>query len=179
MKHRGAGATGSRSAVTDWNEPGDLGNATMEALTTARVADLDALCALLGAAGLPHEDLTPAHLRDFLLLREGEAVVGAVGLERLGADALLRSLVVRPDQRGRGLGGRLVDAAEARARNEGVTRLWLLTETAAPFFAARGYAPAERDRAPEAIRATAEFAALCPASAACLAKRLDGEGPRG
>lgn len=177
MKHRAAGATGSRSAVTYWNEPGDLGDATMEAITTARVADLDAdldaLRALLGAAGLPHEDLTPAHLRDFLLLREGEAVVGAVGLERFGPDALLRSLVVRPDQRGRGLGGRLVDAAEARARDEGVTRLWLLTETAAPFFAARGYAPAERDRAPEAVRATAEFAALCPASAACLAKRLD------
>ncbi|MDX1421165.1 MAG: arsenic resistance N-acetyltransferase ArsN2 [Rubricoccaceae bacterium] len=141
-------------------------------LLPAQPGDLEAVAALLGAAGLPHDDLSEAHLAHFLLLREGDALAGAVGLEPYGPDALLRSLVVAPRERGRGLGARLVDAAETLAREAGVTRLWLLTETAAPFFAARGYAAAERDRAPEAIRATAEFAALCPDSAVCLAKRI-------
>jgi len=139
---------------------------------TPAARDLPPLAALLGAAGLPHADLTPAHLAHFLVLREGERLVGAVGLELYGADGLLRSLVVVPERRGEGLGGRLVEAAEAHARARNTETLWLLTETAAPFFAARGYAPADRAVSPEAIRATAEFAALCPDSATCLVKRL-------
>jgi amino-acid N-acetyltransferase len=134
---------------------------------------LDALRALLTAAGLPHADLTPQHLDHVLVLREDAALVGAVGLEVFGPDALLRSLVVAETHRGRGLGDRLTAAAEALAREEGVTTIWLLTETAAPFFAARGYAPAERATAPPSIQATAEFAALCPASAVCMRKGLE------
>src|SRR5690606_14574506 len=116
--------------------------------TSAVPRDLPALAALLDVAGLPHDDLTPEHLANFLVLREGERLVGAVGLEVYGPDGLLRSLVVAPERRGEGAGGRLVDAAEAHARTQGVETLWLLTETAAPFFAALGYAPAERDTAP-------------------------------
>ena len=132
----------------------------------------EALAGLLARAGLPHADLTPAHLPDFLALRDGDALVGAVGLEVYGPDALLRSLVVAPERRGEGLGAGLVDAIEAHARRRGVEVLWLLTETAEGFFATRGYARAERASAPEAIRSTAEFAALCPASAVCMRKPL-------
>lgn len=38
-------------------------------------------------------------------------------------------LAVMPEQRGKGLGGALVAAAVARARQDGLVRLWLWTQT--------------------------------------------------
>ena len=61
---------------------------------------------------------------------------------------------------------------EARARELGVARLHLLTNTAKSFFAANGYAAADRATAPPSITSSREFTALCPASAAYLVKAL-------
>lgn len=66
----------------------------------------------------------------------------------------------------------LLAAAEARARTEGVTTLYLLTLTPA-FFDHRGYHPVARDAVPEAVAASAEFERLCPGDAACLTRALD------
>lgn len=133
---------------------------------------LDEVAALLAACGLPHEDLTDAHLAGFTGARDGGRLVGVAGVERYGAAGLLRSVAVAASHQGRGLGGRLVDAAEAHARQQGVETLYLLTTTAEAFFARRGYARADRGAAPEAIRGTAEFAALCPSTAVCMRKDL-------
>jgi amino-acid N-acetyltransferase len=127
--------------------------------------------ALLVAAALPVEDLVSAR-PDFLGLRDAAGFIGVIGLERHGEAALLRSLAVRDDQRGKGLGTTLVRALEARAPGLGVTRLWLLTTTAESFFRQLGYAPVLRDTAPLAIRETAEFRGICPTSAICMTKVL-------
>jgi len=79
---------------------------------------------------------------------------------------------VRPAHRGTGLGSMLVGHAEAHARRAGIRSIYLLTTTAEPFFAARGYANVARDRAPHAIRSSREFAGICPASSAFMAKTL-------
>ena len=128
---------------------------------------------LVDAAGLPDMD-GPA---DVLVAREGGpqtggGVVGTVAVEDHGADGLLRSLAVHPAHRGRGVGARLVEAAEARARSRGLRSLALLTTTAAPFFAALGYREVDRAEAPEPVRASSEFRDVCPSSAACLVKTL-------
>jgi N-acetylglutamate synthase-like GNAT family acetyltransferase len=85
---------------------------------------------------------------------------------------LLRSLVVRADARGTGLGSALVAHAESHARSEGISTLYLLTTTAERFFAARGYVAAERAAAPATIRDTREFADICPISSAFMQKCL-------
>ena len=95
-----------------------------------------------------------------------------VGLEIYGTVALLRSLAVAPDGQGRGLGAALLAHAERAARQRGITALYLLTTTAEAFFARRGYVRLPRQAAPPVLRQTAEFAALCPASAVCLTKAL-------
>ena len=138
----------------------------------ARPSDLGAVARLLDAAALPHADLTPAHLAHFLVARDGDAVVGVVGMEPRGDAALLRSLAVAADRRGGGWATRLVDALEARAREAGVHTLYLLTTTAEGFFARRGYTAADRASVPEAIRSTEEFRGICPASAACMSRPL-------
>ncbi len=125
--------------------------------------------ALLEAARLPVADLATAR-PEFFGLRDDAGLVGVIGLERHGRAALLRSLAVRDDQRGRGLGTTLVRELEARVPGLGVTELWLLTTTAEPFFRQLGYLPAAREAAPVAVRETAEFREVCPTSAACLTK---------
>ncbi len=136
----------------------------------ATVADDSALRALLDEAGLPTRD-RPSTDR-FQVVRSGGAVVGCVAVEPYGDAGLLRSLAVAPEFRGLGVGARLVGAAEASARTDGLRHLVLLTTTAAPFFHALGYASMERSDAPEAIRRSSELTATCPASAACLGKAL-------
>lgn len=128
--------------------------------------------AMLASAALPVEDLDEADVR-FIVAGDGIEAVGAVGVEIFGNFGLLRSLVVRPDARGSGVGGRLVDALEAHARASGLSQLVLLTLTAAPFFAKRGYAVIARETAPAAVQHSAEFRSICPASAICMTKHLE------
>lgn len=128
--------------------------------------------ALLTDAALPVEDLDRSNVR-FVVAVDDDRALGAIGLETFGKFGLLRSLVVRPQARDSGLGGRLVDALEADARTNGLTQLVLLTQTAAPFFTKRGYNMIAREDAPAAVQCSAEFRSLCPASATCMSKHLD------
>ena len=97
---------------------------------------------------------------------------GVVGIELYGSEALLRSLAVRESERNGGTGRALVAAAETYACNAGVCSVYLLTETAAAFFASLGYCALAREDAPPAIRSTTQFSALCPDSAHLMTKAL-------
>jgi amino-acid N-acetyltransferase len=143
-------------------------------LAPARPADLTTLRDLLAANGLPGGDLTAEHLRYYWVARNPAGIAGVVGLEPCGSAALLRSLAVRADGRGRGLGSRLAAHAESHAVALGIESLYLLTTTAERFFAARDYVAIPRDSAPPAIRATREFSDLCPATSVCMRKRVRG-----
>lgn len=121
---------------------------------------------LLQQAGLPTKDL-PGHT----ILHGGyedNELVGIIGLESYGSTALLRSLVVSPKARGNGIGKSLVQELSNEARKEGISELWLLTETAPSFFAKLGFSTRNRMDAPECIRASSEFSALCPDTAICM-----------
>jgi amino-acid N-acetyltransferase len=133
-------------------------------------AALDEARSLLEGNGLHTSDLTP----EVRLLgeRDGEGLAGVVGLEARGHVGLLRSLAVRANRRGTGLGSELVTALEALAAGDGITELYLLTTTAEAFFARRGYRRLPREAAPAGIRETVEFSSLCPASSAFMAKQL-------
>lgn len=126
---------------------------------------------LLDRADLPTEDLRSGPAR-FYVAKLGHDRVGAVGLERHGTDGLLRSLVVAASHRGTGIGTATCQAIEEVARGEGVERLFLLTTTAADFFAVRGYDETDRESVPPAIEETTQFSELCPDSATCMQKRL-------
>lgn len=136
---------------------------------SATPADGPAIAELLRAAELPDDDFAP-HLASFLVARLGGVVIGAVGAEVYGTEALLRSLVVTPMHRGLGLGRRLVDELERAAAAWGVERWWLLTTTAEHFFAASGFWVAERDEAPEVIRFTGQFSGGICRSAVCMTR---------
>jgi amino-acid N-acetyltransferase len=136
----------------------------------AQSSDLASVRDLLSAATLPTEDLSEESLQLFWVARDCEKVVGAVGLERHGNLALLRSLIVAPAFRSRGLGIQLAQAAEARAQELGLSHIYLLTTTAVAFFTALGFHPVVRSKVPASIQATTEFASLCPATALVMVK---------
>ncbi|PTQ12389.1 tyrosine protein phosphatase [Sphingomonas oleivorans] len=140
-------------------------------LTLLGPAALASLAETLATANLPTADLAGP---DQVFFRfEDEALVGYGGLEGDGPDRLLRSFVIAAGRRGTGLGRAMLAALERRARELGVVRLHLLTDSAAPFFLANGYAAADRSAAPASIAGSAEFRTLCPASAAYLVKSLE------
>jgi amino-acid N-acetyltransferase len=126
---------------------------------------------LLREAGLPFEDVDPGR-QDFVVASVDGIIVGCVGLEIFGSLGLLRSLAVREPHRGSGLGGALFERVLEVARGKGVQRLFLLTTTAAPFFARRGFVPADRSIVPEGMGQSAQFASLCPSTAACMTMPL-------
>src|SRR5450631_3466184 len=133
----------------------------------ARPEDYAAVLALLRGSGLPLAGL-PESLSKALVARRGLSLVGCVALEIHGEAALLRSLAVSPEERGRRLGERLTREALELARKEGATDVYLLTETAAVFFPRFGFSVEDRSLAPESLQQSAEFRTACPASAVLM-----------
>lgn len=145
-------------------------------LRPAADRDLPRIRELLLRSDLPTAGVGP-HLARYRVACDPEGrVLGAVGIERHGPDALLRSLVVDPVARGAGLASRLVAAAIAMARDESADGLYLLTTDAAGYFARHGFVEIDRGSAPAGIRASEEFSSLCPGTATVM--RLQPEPVR-
>jgi amino-acid N-acetyltransferase len=128
--------------------------------------------AALQAAGLPIDDFENSVPRLWWQAAQGDAWIGIIALERHGNVGLLRSLLVRQDGRRYGIGRDLVAAVESAAASVGLDALYLLTTDAEGYFAKLDYATVERAEVPDAVRATAQFSCLCPASAIVMRKRL-------
>lgn len=142
------------------------------AISRLRPADRPVLEELLRAHGLPADDCGE-QIDRFHAIYDGDRLAAAGALEPAGDAALLRSLVVAPGWRGRGLGRRLTEFLLARARADGYRAVYLLTETAADYFVRFGFVPAARATVPPAVAATRQFASLCPDTASCLRLWLD------
>lgn len=125
----------------------------------------------LDAARLPTDDLQEPG-RSFFRIKRGEATVGFGGYELHAEDALLRSLVIAPDLRGRGAGRYAAKLILKRASEDGARSAYLLTESAAPFFEKVGFTRIERADAPASIRETRQAASICSSSAAMMTMRL-------
>lgn len=143
-------------------------------MRTLEPTDYDEATAILLASQLIVEDLAPESMTAFLGIMDGDALAAIGGLEMHGSDALLRSIATRPDSRNMGYATVIVGGLEARARENGVERVYLLTDTAAAYFERLGYGTVSRERAPGGIAATGQFRQLCPDTAAFMVKPLDG-----
>jgi N-acetylglutamate synthase-like GNAT family acetyltransferase/predicted O-methyltransferase YrrM len=134
-------------------------------------ADLPGVSALLETAGLDAAGLTAGNVRTFAMA-DASGTAASVAIEVENGAVLLRSLAVRPDLRGRGLGEALLEHALEQARQEGATEAFLLTETAASFFAGRGWTAVDRDVVDARFPESEQVRRVCPASAAAMRRSL-------
>lgn len=143
----------------------------MPPIRAAHIADLPGIEWLLKSNHLPTVGVAEA-LAHFFVAENDGTLVGVTGVEPCGTDtALLRSVAVSQESRGKGLGGQLVAHAISDAASRGVKELYLLTTTAEGYFPNFGFTSVARDAAPPDVKATAEFRGACPASATVM--RLD------
>jgi amino-acid N-acetyltransferase len=92
-----------------------------------------------------------ANIGHFIVQANGHRVVSCLSLESYGADlAEIRSIAVHPENRGRGLGARLIASALAEARRRGIARVFAVTH-APQFFERQGFTAAARQSLTEKI----------------------------
>lgn len=138
-------------------------------------ADGPSVLQLLEDAGLPVDGLVE-HLNTAFVARDGTVIVGCAALEVYREGALLRSLIVAPAARGRGLGQRLADEAVTLAHSLGTPAVYLLTTTADSYFPRFGFVRITREQVPESVKQSIEFRSACPASAIVMRKILNRTG---
>lgn len=106
------------------------------------------------------------------LLLDGDKVTGTAGLDIFDDCALLRSVSVVADARGKGYGKVLNEQIEKFAKDSGISCMYLITHTAKDFFDRQGYCVIDRTTAPNAIKQTDQFTGLCPSSAVVMKKTI-------
>jgi amino-acid N-acetyltransferase len=139
-------------------------------IRTATGSDFPEVEKLLTASKLPVEGVRE-NFSGFLVAEEEGKIAGAVGLERYGSAALLRSAVVSPENRGTGVGRQLVESLLQHASEAGIDELYLLTTTAEKYFPRFGFTPTTRAEVPESVKASAEFRGACPGTAVVMSRR--------
>lgn len=151
----------------------DPGGPAQVSIRPARLDDLKGIAELLESAGLPTAGVAD-HLTGFVVAEAAGRVVGLAGLEVHGDDGLLRSVVVVPALRGRGLGARLTERILEAARAAKLGRLYLLTTTAEDYFPRYGFRRIHRDDASSDVKRSVEFREACPDSAVAMVLDLGG-----
>lgn len=143
-------------------------------IRAAQPRDLLAVEQLLTAASLP--TLGVKEHFDSYLVHEGRGgIEGAIGLELYGQTALLRSAVVAESLRGKGIGSQLFDRVVENARERGIKRLILLTNTAETYFARKGFKKINQADVTGPITSSVEFTGACPSHVACMELLLEEE----
>jgi amino-acid N-acetyltransferase len=92
-----------------------------------------------------------ANIGHFIVQEENRRVLSCLSLESYTADlAEIRSIAVDPENRGQGLGARLIASALAEARRRGIARVFAVTH-APKFFERQGFTAAARQSLTEKI----------------------------
>ncbi|MEU2509993.1 GNAT family N-acetyltransferase [Streptomyces sp. NPDC007863] len=92
-----------------------------------------------------------ARAADFLVAQGPDgALEGCLGLREHAAAGVLYNFCVVPHRQGSGMGGRLLQAATARARNRSLTALFTATTGSGRLFLRNGFAPVRPSQAPVA-----------------------------
>ena len=151
----------------------------------ARVEDVDAMRALIDRYADEDRMLSRSreflieHVRDFVVAEEHGEFLGCCALAVLTPElAEVRSLAVRSEAGGKGVGKALVDACVAAARRLGLRRVFALT-LVPEFFERCGFTLTSLGRLPEK---SASECPVCPKRARCdehaMLLHLDGTRPQ-
>ena len=122
---------------------------------------------LIASADLPTQDLD-FEKQILLGYYDNDTLMATGGLEVFGNDAILRSLTVKLGSRNKSLGSTIVDDLLAKAKDNEVATIYLLTENANGFFKKKGFVEVNREDAPDTVKTSQEFSVICGESAVCM-----------
>ncbi|MGA3286009.1 MAG: GNAT family N-acetyltransferase [Bacteroidota bacterium] len=130
--------------------------------------DTETIRSILESQKLPTESVGTGATEFYLALHSG-AIVGIAGYEYYGEDVLLRSVAVPSNLQKSGIGSQLVDWMIAFAKQKGVKRIILLTETASKFFAKKGFIAVDRSSIKnDPMKKSSQLGSCCCSSAICM-----------
>ena len=167
---RSAHSSGGPGTEPSYGGPGTEPDANGLSLRRATLKDVPGIARIMSqyvAQGVllprPVSELFQC-IREFHVAESGGQIVACCALRLLWDDlGEVRSLAVRPDHHGQGLGARLVAAVMDDARALGVPRVIALTREV-PFFERCGFGVISRDRLPRKVWSDC---VRCPRRHAC------------
>ena len=145
-------------------------NVVKHQLAIAQGSLKEDVISLLEQNKLPVSDIDDTKI--LFALTDGHKVIGTGGLEFFQDSALLRSLSVKKDYRGTGLGKSITHQLENVCREKGIKHIYLLTETAEDFFNRQGYKVIDRASAPLSIKNSSEFTTVCATTGVLMHKSI-------
>lgn len=158
---------GARGSTLGAPAPCSVLSGAVRGAVLSDVPQLQDLMAPFVAAGdlLPRSEYDLCrHIREYLVVEAGEAIVGCVSLKIYSPTlAELAALAVREEWQGSGFGRALVEALVAEARALGLREIFALTRKPA-FFFRLGFGPADIDHFPLKVWADCT---RCPRQANC------------
>ena len=135
----------------------------------AENGDISLIIDLLDRNSLPTSDIGNGNI-EFIVAAIEEKIIGCVGLERFGYEALLRSFAVDKNFRNNKIGSNLLERLFLLSEQRNIKTLHLLTTAAEKYFFSKGFSISSREGAPPSIKSTLEFTSLCPASSAYMVR---------
>lgn len=142
-------------------------------LRPAVEGDRQTVAEMLADAELPVDGLEEQFGEGYVIAELDGRVVGAGGIEVHGNYGLLRSVVVREEARGHGLGVLIVNDRLRWSARKGLRAVYLLTIEVSEFFEHIGFTEMIREEMPDEIQVSKEYAEVCPATATAMMIRLD------
>lgn len=136
----------------------------------ATIRDLPAITMLLQSVNLVPEE--SKIVGPIVVAKHNGDVIGSVALEIYGNAALLRSLAVAKFWQGKAVSSQLYERIVNYARKQGVSTLYLMTETIPAYFEKLGYSVISRDEFPEQLMSSVQFTKVCPKSAIAMRKKI-------
>ncbi|WP_428026493.1 arsenic resistance N-acetyltransferase ArsN2 [Arcobacter sp.] len=141
-------------------------------LIPSEIKYLENVKLLLQENELPYEDID-VHFANFILAKNENEIVGAIGLEKYDKVGLLRSFVVDKSLRNEKIGNKLLTTLLNNIVKMKLEKIYLLTTTAEKYFLNNGFQIEDKENLPYEIKQTKEFKGLCPCSAVAMSLGLD------
>ncbi|RXJ02712.1 hypothetical protein DS745_05205 [Anaerobacillus alkaliphilus] len=113
---------------------------------------------LLAKANLSERGIEQ-NIDNFLVVEDPDKkVIGTVGIEPIGKDGLLRSLVMASESWNAKVGLDFIELAVSYGKQKGYEKLYLLTNSSLPFFEYIGFRILEEQDVPGHLKDTEHFA---------------------
>jgi len=127
---------------------------------------IDAIKTLLQENDLPVSDLNSKIT--FFVEKLNEKIIAAGGIEDVGNDAIIRSIVVADEHKGSGFGKAITMQLLNHAKEKGKKDIYLLTTTAEKYFPKYGFKEIDRHAVPDNVKNSSQYKDVCPDTAVVM-----------